>query len=194
MANRVYLWSLRSTATSTVHISKVSVLYFMEGYYKAVLCIWTYLMQCLPQATPCSWWQNAIQSVVCRSGPDFEDAGGSLSINYCSSNHLLWGYWVALNMTWCSFVVKCGKMQKHLKECPLPSLINCKVFHPWVLFARLRYKWHNVHEIFQMRPLPTQNEKMLVQSPSFHYFSVSRASESVPIISPWPGYKTTTYM
>ena len=45
-----------------------------------------------------------------------------------------------------------------------------------------------------MRPLPTQNEKMLVQSPSFHYFSVSRASESVPVISPWPGYETTAYM
>ena len=99
MANVVYLWSLRSTATSAM-LSEVRnfVLYFTEGYYKAALCRWMYLRWCAPQATPCAWWLGAVQSVVVLSALDIEATGSSI-LRYCLSNYLLRGHRVAVNMT-----------------------------------------------------------------------------------------------
>ena len=45
--------------------------------------------------------------------------------------YLLWGHRVAVNMSWALFH---GKMQKHSKEHPPPSLADMLGFHPWVLF------------------------------------------------------------
>ena len=60
--------------------------------------------------------RGAIQSIVY----DFEAADGSVVL-YCLYNYLLRGHLVAVNMTWVLF---CGKMPKHLKECPPLTLAD----------------------------------------------------------------------
>ena len=68
IANGVYLWSLRSTATSAMHFwgKKLCVTLLrrlLQGryakilfYYKAALYKRMYVMRCAPWTTSCLWW------------------------------------------------------------------------------------------------------------------------------------------
>ena len=66
------------------------------------------------------------------SGLNFEAAGGS-AVLYCLSNYLLRGHWVAVNMTWALFMIKCRNTQKSAHP---PLWWTCKVLCPWALFCK----------------------------------------------------------
>ena len=98
-----FAWSLRRTASSET-LCNTSLK-------------WANVVGRTPQATPCWQWHGAVQSVVCCQDSALKLVV-ILFVCYLSK-YLLRGHRVTVNMTWALFH---GKMQKHSKECPSPSL------------------------------------------------------------------------
>ena len=94
-------------------------------------------MRHAPQATPCSQWLGAVQSVVVPSGLDFEAAGGSV-VCYCLSNYLLRGHRSRCKHDMGALSVKCGNIRKSAHP---PLWQTCKVLRPWALFRETTVLW-----------------------------------------------------
>ena len=116
----LHIWSKKFCATSLKVIMRT---------YLARTTSYTHHKLHTPQATPCSQWYGAIQSVVVPSGLDFVAAGGSV-VHYCLSNYFIWGHGVAIN--------SCGS---NWKSGHPPLWRTCKVLCPWAIFTRPRYKF-----------------------------------------------------
>ena len=94
-----FTWSLRSTASSAMHIWDTKLWVILHR--RLQLCIDGHSECGAHRELQCSWWHDAIQSVVCHQ-KNFEATGSSAAC-HCLSNYLLQGYCVTVNITWVLF-------------------------------------------------------------------------------------------
>ena len=82
---------------------------------------------------------------------NFEVVGASV-VHYYSSNYVLRGHWVVVNMTWALF---CGKMWQNSKEHPLPLGRPVRCSAHGHSFVRLQYSKINKHSDITAKHVPS---------------------------------------